>query len=398
MNISNKKVLTGLDVLEDMEFRQIKGSSIGLLVNQASVNSCLKHAADILHQAEGVELKKLFGPQHGIYGNTQDNMIEWEGFTDPQLGIPVYSLYGTHRKPISQMLEGIDTMIVDLPDVGSRYYTFVWTAKLCMEACAEHDIRMIVLDRPNPIGGKFIEGPYLDENYRSFVGLFRLPIRHGMTIGELLMMINKQEKIECQLEVIKMRGWKRDMWFEDTGLAWVMPSPNMPAVDTAIVYPGFCLLEGTNLSEGRGTCRPFEICGAPFIDAHKLVNRMNDFKIPGVFFRPTYFEPTFNIHAGNLCGGFQMHVTDRAQFRSVKAALAMLFAVKDLYPGFFAWKKPPYEYEYEKMPIDILWGDSTLRDALDSGASMEEFIGLQEKMFEDAADFKLRQKEHLFYS
>ncbi|MCD4784575.1 MAG: DUF1343 domain-containing protein [Candidatus Eremiobacteraeota bacterium] len=386
---------SGIDILRETKFRILNDSSVGLLVNQATVDKNLDHDIDILLNEENFELKSLFGPQHGLYGQTQDNMIEWTGFRDRRTGLPVYSLYGNHRKPTDEMLEGIDTLVVDFPDVGTRYYTFLWTAKLCMEACAQKGIRMIVLDRPNPIGGEIIEGPMLDPEYKSFVGLSVLPVRHGMTMGELLAMINREEEMGCVLEVIKMQGWSREMWFDDTGLPWVIPSPNMPTIDTATVYPGGCLLEATNISEGRGTCRPFEIIGAPYIEPYAVVDKMKKWDIEGVILRPVYFEPTFGKHTGKYCGGIQLHITDRNKFRSVKTFAIFISLIKKMYPDQFAWKNPPYEYEYEKMPIDILWGDSSLRESVDNMKNPEELF---KKMNISINNFRQTRKDYLLYS
>jgi len=387
-------IKTGIDILEEHNFRPLKGCSVGLLVNPASVNKNIEHDLDVLLRGKGFRLKALFGPQHGIYGNTQDNMIEWETFNDPRTGLPMYSLYGGTRKPTDEMLEGIDTLAVDLPDVGSRYYTFLWTAKLCLEACARRSIRMMVFDRPNPIGGEIIEGPSLNPEYRSFVGLSVIPIRHGMTMGELLLLINEKDKIGCNVEVLKMSGWGRGYWFDDLDLPWVLPSPNMPTLDAATVYPGGCLLEATNISEGRGTCRPFEIVGAPYIDAYGIVEEMNLMNLPGVIFRPAYFEPTFNKHRGEICGGFQMHITDREKFCPVKTIVFFISLVKKLYPDSFSWKNPPYEYEFDKMPIDVLWGDSSLRGTIDNGKELNELF---EKMEFDRDNFRNERKEFLLY-
>lgn len=387
-------VKTGIDILRETKFRVLNDSSIGLLVNQASVDKNIDHDIDILSKEKNFKLKSLFGPQHGLYGQTQDNMIEWTSFRDRSTGLPVYSLYGDHRRPTDEMLEGIDTLVVDLPDVGSRYYTFLWTAKLCMEACAQKRIRMIVLDRPNPIGGEIIEGPILDPDYMSFVGLSVLPIRHGMTIGELLAMINREEKIGCVLDVVKMRGWSREMWFDDTGLPWVIPSPNMPTPDTATVYPGGCLLEATNISEGRGTCRPFEIIGAPYVEPYAVVDEMNKWNPEGVVFRPLHFEPTYGKHNGKYCGGIQLHITDRYKFKPVKTFVIFISLVKKMYPDQFAWKKPPYEYEYEKMPIDILWGDSSLRESVDNMENPDNLFG---KINMSAIEFRKLRRDYLMY-
>ncbi|MBU1674234.1 DUF1343 domain-containing protein, partial [bacterium] len=313
------------------------------------------------------DLRALFGPQHGLRGETQDNMVEWDGFHDPVTGLPVYSLYGEHRKPTAAMLRGIDTLVVDLQDIGARYYTFVWTLLHCLEACAEQGKRVVVLDRPNPLGGDR-EGNVLDMRWRSFVGLAPIPMRHGLTIGEMALCFRDLYDLLVELEVVRMEGWRPGMLFDETGLPWVMPSPNMPTLDTALVYPGMCLLEGTELSEGRGTTRPFEICGAPYVDPARLAAAMADHGLPGCAFRPLHFEPAFQKHAGRLCGGVQIHVFDRDSFLPVQTAIALLAAVRALWPRDFAWRQPPYEYEYERLPIDILAGGPDLREAIDAGA------------------------------
>jgi len=365
-------VLSGLDVIQAERFARLAGQRLGLLVHPASVDRNLSHAADLFASAPEADLRALFGPQHGFRGETQDNMIEWEGFADPLTGLPVYSLYGETRRPTPEMLAGIDTLVVDLQDVGARYYTFIWTLLLCLEACAEAGKRVVVLDRPNPLGGVVREGPVLDPVYRSFVGMAPVPIRHGLTIGELALFFRDRFAPAVELEVVWMKGWRRDQWFDDTGLPWVMPSPNMPTLDTAAVYPGFCLLEGTRLSEGRGPTCPFEILGAPYIDPRRLVRRLEDFQLSGVRFRPLHFEPTFQKHAGCLCGGVQLHVTDRERFRSVVTAAAVLTAVREHWPDEFRWGEPPYEYEAEKLPIDILAGGTGFRVNLEAGMTPEE--------------------------
>jgi uncharacterized protein YbbC (DUF1343 family) len=294
-------------------------------------------------------------------------MIEWEGYTDPHFGIPVYSLYGETRSPLPGMLSGLDIIVVDLQDVGARPYTYIWTALLMMRECAAEGIDMVVLDRPNPIGGTAVEGPVLEKGFESFVGLWPLPMRHGLTIGEILLAINNTEKNPCGLEVVRMDGWKRDMLFNDTGLPWVMPSPNIPTPDTALVYPGMVLLEGTNVSEGRGTTRPFELTGAPWIDPMELTFVLESAGLPGVSFRPAVFRPTFDKFTGEDCGGVQIHVTDRAAFRPVLCAATVIRAVSDLCPEDFRWLDPPYEYETEKPPIDIICGGPGLRAGIDSG-------------------------------
>lgn len=365
------KVLTGLDLFKSSLPRRFNGARTGLLVHPASVNKKLLHGSELFLNTTKLKLNAFFGPQHGIYGQTQDNMVEWKGFTDPKTNIPVYSLYGETRKPTHNMLEELDVLVIDLQDIGSRYYTFIWTMDLCMEMCNEMGKSLIVLDRPNPINGVDMEGPVLDIEYSSFVGLKPLPIRHGMTIGEIGLYLKKSYYATLDYYVIKMKGWKRRMWFDNTGLPWVMPSPNMPMLDTAIVYPGMCLLEGTILSEGRGTTRPFEIFGAPFINPDALLKRLKDFKLRGVVFRPLWVEPTFQKYAGRLCGGAQIHVIDRVRFKPFKTAVAILKAVRDLHPEYNLWKEPPYEYEAIKMPIDILFGTDKFRKDIDSGESLQ---------------------------
>ena len=365
-------VQTGLDVFGKKWPNELKGARAGLLLHPASVNRRLEYAVDLFKKSGMCELKALFGPQHGILGETQDNMVEWKGFKDKQTGLSVYSLYSETRKPAPGMLKDIDVLVIDMQDVGSRYYTFIWTMELCMQACAELGKAVIILDRPNPIGGKLTEGALLDMSYSSFVGQRPLPVRHGMSIGEIGGYLKSEFYPSLDLRVIHVQGWERKMWFDETGLPWVMPSPNMPALDTAVVYPGMCLLEGTNLSEGRGTTRPFEIFGAPFIGPESLVKRLNEFKLPGVLFRPMYFEPAFQKHAGRLCGGAQIHLTDREKFRPFKTGVAVLKSVYDLYPRKFRWKRPPYEYEKKKMPVDILAGTDRLRKDIESGIRLNK--------------------------
>jgi uncharacterized protein YbbC (DUF1343 family) len=360
-------VQTGLDIFEKKLPGRLKGSRAGLLVHPASVNRMLTHASGLLMKSKKLELKAFFGPQHGIRGETQDNMIEWKGFADKRTGLPVYSLYSNARKPEPSMLKDIDVMIIDMQDIGSRYYTFIWTAELCMQACLETGKSVVILDRPNPLGGKRMEGTVLDMNYVSFVGQRPLPVRHGMTIGEICSYFKNEFYTGLDFHIIPMRGWDRKMWFDQTGLPWVLPSPNMPALDTAIVYPGMCLLEGTILSEGRGTTRPFEIFGAPFIEPDTIVKRLDEFGLPGVIFRPLYFQPTFQKHSGKLCGGAQIHVTNRDKFKPFKTGIAVLKAVHGLYPEYKLWKEPPYEYEQIKMPIDIIAGTDRIRKDIEAG-------------------------------
>jgi len=364
-------VKSGIDLFEKALDKKFHGLKAGLLIHPASVNRKLIYTKEVLLNTKKIKVSAFFGPQHGIFGNTQDNMIEWEGFIDKSTGLPVYSLYGKTRKPTSEMLKDIDILIIDLQDVGARYYTFIWTMALCMESC-EGKIPLIVLDRVNPIGGIITEGPLLKKNFTSFVGLHPLPVRHGMTIGEIALYFKDNFYPKVDLTVISLKNWKRKSWFNETGLHWVMPSPNMPTLDTATVYPGMCLLEGTILSEGRGTTRPFEIFGAPFIEPEKLVKRLNEFKLKGVFFRPLYFTPTFNKFSGQLCGGVQIHVIDRKKFKPFKTAVAILLTIKELYPEINIWREPPYEYEFEKLPFDILSGSDRLRKDIEEGKSLKD--------------------------
>jgi len=341
------------------------------LVHPASLSSGFRHASDIFAATGRFRLSALFGPQHGIRGETQDNMIEWEGFRDRRKRLPVYSLYGKTRKPTGKMLREIDVLAIDLQDIGSRYYTFIWTMALCMEACEKHGKTVVVLDRPNPIGGQLLEGPVLRREYSSFVGLHPLPVRHGMTMGEIAFYLRDSFYGSLDLQVIRMKNWSRELWFEETCLPWVLPSPNMPAVETAMVYPGMCLLEGTNVSEGRGTTKPFEIFGAPFVNPADFVNLLASYNLPGLIFRPLSFVPTFQKHAGKVCGGAQIHVTDRQRFKPFKTAVAVIKAFHELYPRGFAWKNPPYEYEDVLLPIDILAGTDLLRKDIEKGASLK---------------------------
>jgi uncharacterized protein YbbC (DUF1343 family) len=372
MKMSNTPVQTGLDIFERHWPKKLKDSRVGLLMHPASVNKRLKHVIDLFKKSKKFQLTTLFGPQHGIYGEMQDNMVEWEGFRDPRTGLPIFSLYGRTREPESSMFDHVDVLAIDLQDVGSRYYTFIWTMENCMQACMEINKSLVILDRPNPIGGHITEGPALEMAYASFVGNRPLPVRHGMTIGEVGNYLWREFYPSLDFHVIPMQGWRRNMWFDNTSLPWVIPSPNMPTLETATVYPGMCLLEGTNISEGRGTTRPFEIFGAPYIDSNLLVEYLKKFRLPGVLFRPMYFQPTFQKYAGKLCGGAQIHITNRERFRPFKTGVAVLKAIHDLYLEHCTWRPPPYEYETEKMPIDILAGTGRLRKDIENGEGLEQ--------------------------
>ncbi|HET9948627.1 MAG TPA: DUF1343 domain-containing protein [Longimicrobiales bacterium] len=372
----------------------LQGRALGLVQHPASVTADLRPTVEAL-LAAGFDVRALFGPQHGARGEKQDNMVESAPFVDRRTGLPVHSLYGEVRKPTADMLRGLDALLFDLQDVGVRVYTFVWTMALAMEACGELGVRFVVLDRPNPIGGVKREGAVLREEMRSFVGLHPVPLRHGLTAGELALWLREERGVRCELEVVPCEGWRRGMLWEETGLPWVLPSPNLPTPGSCAVYPGMVLLEGTNLSEGRGTTRPFELFGAPFLDPWALAERLEGELGPGVRLRPCWFEPTFQKHAGALCGGGQLHVTDARAFEPVRAAVAILRAACDLAPEAFAWREPPYEYEEEKMPIDLLWGSERLRAAIDAGLDAERILAETET---ERADFERRVGPCLLYA
>jgi uncharacterized protein YbbC (DUF1343 family) len=384
----------GLDSLLESKLDLLEGSRVGLIVNPASINSRFEHAADLFHHNPRINLTVLFGPQHGIRGETQDNMIEWQTFRDKRTGLPAYSLYGETRKPTAEMLAGVDVLVFDIQDAGTRVYTFIYTMALAMQAARESGKRFIVLDRPNPINGAHLEGNILEAEFQSFVGMFPIPMRHGMTIGELALMFNCEFGIGCELEVVKMEGWCREMWYEDTKLPWVMPSPNLPTVDAAVVYPGSVMVEGTNVSEGRGTTRPFEIIGAPYIDPYELIDELKKDNLPGVAFRPLYFEPAFHKFAGELCGGVQIHVTNRSSFKPVITGVAMVRALRRLYPDRFDWKQPPYEYVYDKLPFDVISGSSRLREQIEAGTRVSE---IEESWREGLNEFAVRRESYLLY-
>ncbi|PYM98359.1 MAG: DUF1343 domain-containing protein [Candidatus Rokuibacteriota bacterium] len=357
-------VESGLEVLVRRRPALMRGRRIGLLAHQASVDRRLAHAADLLGDLRGVKLAALLAPEHGLWGAPQDH-ARVAGTRDAATGLPVWSLYGERREPTVAMLRGLDVLVVDLQDVGSRYYTYNWTMALAMRVCASVGVRVVVLDRPNPLGGVVVEGNVGDPAFASFVGLYPLAVRHGMTIGELASYLNREHAIGADLTVVPMTGWRRWMLWEDTGLPWVAPSPNMPTPDTARVYPGGCLIEATNLSEGRGTTRPFEWIGAPYLDAHRYAAALERLRLPGVRFRPARFLPTFQKWAGRLCGGVQVHVTDRARFKPFLTGLAEIAVARRLAPRQFAWRRPPYEFEKRLLPIDILCGTDGVRKAIE---------------------------------
>jgi uncharacterized protein YbbC (DUF1343 family) len=350
----------------------LRDCRFGLLMNQASVDRSFRYACDLLAERFPGQLAALFSPQHGLWCEEQANMLESPHARYDPLDLPVYSLYSETRQPTPEMLGGLDCLVIDLQDVGTRVYTFAWTIQNCLIACAAAEIPIVILDRPNPLGGVVAEGPLLDAAYRSFVGGASIPLRHGLTLGELARLLNVEQQIGATLEVVAMSGWRRDMPFGDTGRAWVAPSPNMPRVATTLLYPGQVLLEGTNLSEGRGTTLPFEVLGAPFIDPAALASELAARELPGLAIRPIRFVPTFDKWRGQRCGGVALHIVEPAEVRSVTATLQILAAARKLNTAEFAWLPPPYEYEREKMPIDILFGTSKLRETLPSESAASD--------------------------
>lgn len=372
-------VRTGIDVLTIQQADLIRGQRIGLIASPSSVDTMLVSSVERLHRLPGVKLVALYGPEHGVRGSAQagDHVST---YIDASTGVPVYSLYGETKKPLPSMLEDVDTLVYDLQDGGSRFYTYLSTLIYVLEAAAEMGLSVLVLDRPNPITGCTPEGGLLDPNYTSFVGMAPIPIRHAMTAGELALMCNDTLNIGCRVTVVKCEGWRRSMWFDDTGLPFVPPSPNLPSLSALSVYPGTCLIEGTNLSEGRGTTRPFEYIGAPWIDGEQLARDLNVMDLHGARFRPVYFVPTFSKYAGELCSGVQLYVFDRERFRAVSTALHMIAHVKASYPEQFAWRAPWSDGGHR--PIDLLAGGSQIREHLDAGSPVSELVASWQEALE----------------
>ncbi|MCA1584610.1 MAG: DUF1343 domain-containing protein [Acidobacteria bacterium] len=374
---------------------RLRGRTIGIVANPASVDHALVHIVDHLLASRDLTVGAVFGPQHGFRSDVQDNMIETP---HAELGssrrVPVYSLYSDTREPTLDMVRGLDTLVIDLQDIGARIYTYVYTMANCMRACARHGIEVLVCDRPNPIGGLDVAGMTLRRGSESFVGQFPIPMRHGMTIGELALLFNGHFGLGAPLHVIAMEGWSRAMYADETGLTWVMPSPNIPTLESAVVFPGTVLVEGTTASEGRGTTRPFEIVGAPWVPAERFAQAMNDRGLPGVRFRPVVFEPTFNKHARTPCGGCQIHVLDRRRFEPVVTGVALIEGMRLADTDRFDWKAPPYEYEHDRQPIDVLAGSGRLREALEAGVRAED---LAREWEADVAQFKTLRAPFLLY-
>jgi uncharacterized protein YbbC (DUF1343 family) len=389
------RVATGLEQLL-ADDRVLRGRRVGLIANPTAVTAELDHAADLLAARPGVTLTALFGPEHGVRGDAQD-MIGVTDAVDARTGLPVHSLYGhdaASLTPTAAMLADVDVLVYDVQDVGSRYYTFVWTMVLAMRAAAAAGKAFVVLDRPNPIGGDLVEGGAIAPGYDSFVGLVSCPNRHGLTAGEIARWRAAEEHLDLDLTVVPMAGWRRAMSFDQTGLPWVMPSPNMPTVDTALVYPGMCLVEGSELSEGRGTTRPFELAGAPFVDGHALAAALSAERLPGLRCRPCTFTPMFQKHARTACGGIQLHVTDRAAFRPYRTGVAFLAACRRLGGDAFAWRTRAYEFVDRIPAIDLLCGGPEIREGIDQGAALDDLAATwteAERAFVEA------RRPHLLY-
>jgi uncharacterized protein YbbC (DUF1343 family) len=392
MTVPPGRVRLGSDKL--LASSRLREARVAVVCNHASIDRGFFHIVDRLAAADDVTLAAIFGPQHGFRSDVQDNMIETPHRDDPHRRVPIYSLYSETREPTAEMLRGVDVLVIDLQDIGARIYTYIYTMANCLRACARHGVPILVCDRPNPIGGVEIEGARLVPGFESFVGQFPIPMRHGMTIAELARLFNEAFELRAPLEVIAMDGWRRDMYADATGLPWVMPSPNMPTLDTAVVYPGTVLFEGVMLSEGRGTTRPFELVGAPWIEAERFAREMNALGLPGAFFRPAVFEPTFQKYAKQPCGGCQIHVTDRTAFKPVLTGVALIHMFRAFDVAQFAWRQPPYEYEKEKLPIDILAGSPALREQIESGTSPQ---AIAESWRDDEEEFRRARAPYLLY-
>ena len=394
MSNCRHQIKLGLERLLDERIDALAGARVGLVCNQASVDHRFRHAADLFHEHAKINLTALFGPQHGIRGDVQDNMIETGHAVDRRTQVPIYSLYSETREPTEEMLRDVDVIVVDLQGVGCRIYTFAYTMANCMRAAKRLGKKVIVCDRPNPIGGEMVAGNVTERGHESFVGQFSLPTRHGMTMGELARLFNEHFGIGCELEVVELGGWSRDLWYGDTNGPWVLPSPNIPTPDSCKVFPGTVHLEGTQMSEGRGTTRPFELVGAPYIDADQYANALTALNLPGVAFRSCVFMPTFQKHAGKACGGVQIHVLDRVQFEPVSAGVAIVKTAHDLYRDDFRWKDPPYEYEFERNPFDVIAGTTEMRAQIERGESLDSIV----ESWQPALDeFKRVRREHLLY-
>lgn len=373
----SKRIRYGIDAYIQRISHRRSRKQLGIVAHQASVTASLEYSHVAL--ARHANVRFIFSPQHGFFGTEQANMIETKHSRDALTGVPIVSLYSASRKISKRHLRAIDMLVFDLQDVGSRYYTYLWTLYYCMEACEQTGTQLVVLDRPNIINGVTIEGAPLLPGFESFVGLFPVPNRFGLTIGEFAVMLKEERFRDVDLDVVRMEGWKRSSYFDAYENHWIPASPNIPTVDSAVVYPGMCFFEGTNLSEGRGTTRPFELVGAPFINPNRLAHHLGELAPPGIRFRPTFFRPTFDKFKGKVCGGVFLHVVDRKQFKPIRTAMIMLRAIKELYPRQFAWYAGPYEYERTVPAIDLLFGSDALRKTIDVGGALDELMYQCEK-------------------
>ncbi len=387
-------VKTGLERLIEAPPPWMEGRRLGLLCNPASVDRRFRHARLLVDARFPRALRALFSPQHGFFAEKQDNMVESEDLVDPVLGIPVFSLYGRTRIPSPEMFADLDLLLVDLQDVGTRVYTFAVSLSHCMETAAACGKTVVVLDRPNPVGGQAIEGNLLRPEWASFVGRYPIPMRHGLTLAELARLFNTRFGIGCELKVVPMSGWSRGMMFPETGLPWVAPSPNLPTAASAAVYPGQVLWEGTNVSEGRGTTQPFELFGAPFVSVPALEADLARAPIDGALLRPAVFEPTAHKWQGRPCRGFQIHVTEPRRFAPYRTSLRLVQALLRRHPQEFAWRLPPYEYEHERMPIDLIIGDRSVRERLESLEPLESIEG---SWRQELAEFEALRREAFLY-
>jgi len=384
-----QKVRPGLELLLEQKMEIVRGKRVGVVTNHSAVTSDLTHIVDVL-LSNGVNLRALYGPEHGIRGDVADGQ-EVKSYRDPHTGIPVYSLYGPTKKPTPEMLADIDVLLFDIQDLGARFYTYLYTMSYCLQACAENHKKFVILDRPNPVSGTAVEGNILDTHFASFIGLHPIPIRHGFTIGEAAQFFNGELGFHADLEVVPCQGWKRTMYYDDTGLPWIMPSPNMPTIDAATLYTGLCFIEGTNISEARGTSKPFEMVGAPFIDGYKLADHLNVIGLPGVRFRPTSFFPNASKHKGEQCYGVQAHVMDRNKLQTVPMGLHLIKALHDLYPKDFHFRAPGAS---GKSFFDLLLGSDTVRKSLEAGASVQAIMAPWQV---DLAEFMMKRRTYMLY-
>ncbi|MEO6589443.1 MAG: DUF1343 domain-containing protein [Pyrinomonadaceae bacterium] len=389
-----KIVELGLEKIVNKDLSLLKNQRVGLICNQASVNHRFEHSADLFFEHSEINLCALFGPQHGIRGDVQDNMVETKHSTDKKTGLPVYSLYSDTREPTEEMMSKLDTLVFDLQDVGCRVYTFIYTMAFAMRACSKFNKKFVVLDRPNPINGVNVEGNNLEVGHESFVGLFPIPMRHGLTTGELAMLFNREFDINCELEIVSMKGWDRKLYYDETDCPWVMPSPNMPTVDTAVVFPGTVMFEGTQISEGRGTTRPFEIVGATYFDGQEFATKLIELDLPGIIFRPTNFLPTFQKYKAEACSGVFLHVTDRTAFEPVLTGVALIKTAFEMYKESFKWKDTPYEYEFDRNPFDVINGSGKIRQLIEAGNSLNDIKQFWEN---DVLQFESMREKYLLY-